>query len=172
MVVFSALEPPEPPTDVHSGRAAMTATVAAHRAKERWFLDRGLPSVLTRRARLRAIWSRSAPCLAFFATLAAVSATTYWLTGRQEYVGAPVVVQRIGLAAALLSVPMAAGIGWFVARMLTDHAQAIVSTVSAVVALVSGAVKGLTFQQHLGYLLTGVVSVVLVLALTASGLGS
>jgi len=150
----------------------MTATVAAHRAKERWFLDRGLPSVLTRRARLRAIWSRSAPCLAFFATLAAVSATTYWLTGRQEYVGAPVVVQRIGLAAALLSIPMAAGIGWFVARMLTDHAQTIVSTVSAVVALVSGAVKGLTFQQHLGYLVTGVVSVVLVLALTASGLGS
>ena len=150
----------------------MDPQLRTRRAEERWFLDRGLPSVLTQRARLQAIWPRSAPCLAFFATLAAVSATTYWLTGRHEYIGAPVVVQRIGLAAALLSIPVAAGIGWFVARMLTDHAQAIVSTVSAVVAVVSGTVKGLTFQQHLGYLVTGVVSVALVLVLTASGLGS
>jgi hypothetical protein len=39
----------------------MDSTIAARRAAERWFLDRGLPSVITRRARLRAIWPRSAP---------------------------------------------------------------------------------------------------------------
>jgi hypothetical protein len=46
----------------------MTATVAAHRAQERWFLGRGLPSVLTQRVPLRAIWPCSAPFLAFTAT--------------------------------------------------------------------------------------------------------
>jgi integrase len=46
----------------------MTTTVAAHRAQERWFLGRGLPSVLTQRARLRAIWPCSARFLAFTAT--------------------------------------------------------------------------------------------------------
>ena len=46
----------------------MTTTVAAHRAQERWFVGRGLPSVLTQRARLRAIWPCSAPFLAFTAT--------------------------------------------------------------------------------------------------------
>lgn len=150
----------------------MTTTVAAHGATERWFLDRGLPSVLTHRVRLRAIWPRSAPCLAFFATLAAVSAVTYLVTGRHEYGGAPIEVQRVGLAIALLSVPVAAGIGLFVARKLTDHARSMVSTVSAVIALASGVVKGLTFQQHLGYLIAAVVSLLLVLILTASGLGS
>ena len=33
-------------------------------AAENWFLRRGLPSVLTRRARWRRLWSRSAPALA------------------------------------------------------------------------------------------------------------
>jgi hypothetical protein len=150
----------------------MDPHLRTRRDAERWFLDHGLPSVLTQRSRLRAIWPRSAPGLAFFATLAACSAITYLLTGRHEYVGAPIAVQRTGLAAALLSIPVAAGIGWFVARMLTDHAQARISTVSAVVALVSGAVKGLAFQQHLEYLVAGVVGLVLVLVLTAAGLGS
>ena len=150
----------------------MTRTDEAHRAAERWFLDRGLPSVLTQRARLRAIWPRSAPCLAFFATLSACSTATYQLTGRHEYGDAPIAVQRIGVAAALLALPVAAGIGWFVARMITDRSQAIVSTVAAVISIASGTVKGLTFQQHLVYLITAVVAVVLVLVLTASGLGS
>jgi hypothetical protein len=126
----------------------MTTPVAAQRAQERWFLDRGLPSVLTQRARTRAIWPRSAPCLAFFATLTACSTATYQLTGRHEYSAAPTEAQRIGLAVALLALPVAAGIGWFVARRLTDHAQAIVSTVSAVIAIASGAVKGLTFGRR------------------------
>jgi hypothetical protein len=46
----------------------MTTTVAALRAKERWFLGRGLPSVLRQRARLRAIWPWS-PAIASLAHL-------------------------------------------------------------------------------------------------------
>jgi hypothetical protein len=38
-------------------------------AAESWFLSRGLPSVLTRRARWRRLWRRSAPALACIATL-------------------------------------------------------------------------------------------------------
>jgi hypothetical protein len=72
-------------------------------------------------------------------------------------------VQRIGLAVALLALPAAAGIGWFVARRLTDHSQAIIA---------SGTVKGMTFEHHLARLIAGIVAVVLVLVLTASGLGS
>lgn len=151
----------------------MTTTVAASRAQERWFLDRGLPSVLTQRARLQAIWPRSAPYLAFNATLSAFSAATYELTGRHEYyIGAPIAVQRIALAVALFALPAAAGIGWFVARMLTDHSQAIAATVSAVIGVAGTTVKGLTFEHHMVRLIAGVAGIVLVLALTASGLGS
>jgi hypothetical protein len=128
--------------------------------------------VLTHRARLRGIWSRSAPFLAFSATLDACSAATYQLTGRYEYyIGAPVAVQRIGLTVALVALPVAAGIGWFVARMLNDHAQAIISTVSAMIDIGSGTIKGLTLEHHLARLIPGVLAVGVVLVLTASGLG-
>ncbi|MCW2733518.1 MAG: hypothetical protein JWR13_4334, partial [Mycobacterium sp.] len=40
-------------------------------AAETWFLQRGLPSVLTRRARWRRLWRRSAAVLAGYATVAA-----------------------------------------------------------------------------------------------------
>ena len=46
-----------------SGRLHMASTAA-----ESWFLTRGLPSVLTRRARWRRLWPRSAPLLAAYAT--------------------------------------------------------------------------------------------------------
>jgi hypothetical protein len=152
---------------------ATTQTVAAHRAQERWFLDRGLPAVLTQRARLRAIWPRSAPFLTLFATLQACSAATYELTGRHElWIGAPIAVQRIGLAVGIVALPAAAGLGWCVARMPGDRSQAIVSVVSAVILVASGAVKGSTFEHHLARLIAAVGAVALVLVLTASGLGS
>jgi hypothetical protein len=150
----------------------MSTTVAAHRAAERWFLDRGLPSVLTPRARLQAVWSRSAPFLAFSATLDVCSAVTYQMTGGFEWFDAPALVQRIGLAVALLTLPVAAGVGWIVARMVTDRAQAIVSAVAVAIGIASGTVKGHTSQQHLAHLAEGIVTVPVVLLLTAAGVGS
>ena len=48
----------------------MSAAETADRvAAETWFLQRGLPSVLTPRARWRRLWQRSAPALAGFATV-------------------------------------------------------------------------------------------------------
>lgn len=153
-------------------RLTTRTTLAADRAAERWFLDRGLPSVLTPGARLQAVWSRSAPCLAFFATLEVSSAATYQMTGRLEWFGAPIHVQRIGLLVALLTLPVAAGVGWFVARKITDRAQAIVSTVAVPIGLASAVVKGLTPEQHLAYLSEAIVSLSVTLLLTAVGVGS
>ena len=150
----------------------MSTTVAAHRAAERWFLDRGLPSVLTSRARLRAVWSRSAPFLAGTATLDACSLVAYRMVGGVGFVGAPAVVQRIGVAVGLLALPVAAGVGWIVARVVPDHAQAIVSAVASAIGIGSQAVKGHTSQQHLVRLAEGIVAVPLVLLLTAVGVGS
>jgi hypothetical protein len=150
----------------------MSTTVAAHRAAERWFLDRGLPSVLTSRARLQAVWSRSAPFLAFTATLDVCSLIAYQMVGGVDFVGAPALVQRIGLAVALLALPVAAGVGWIVARMVTDHAQAIVSVVASAIGIASQTVKGHTSQQHLVRLAEGLVAVPVVLLLTAVGVGS
>lgn len=148
------------------------ASVAHHRAVERWFLDRGVPAVLTQRGRLQAVWSRSAPFLAFGATGETCSAATYQLTGRYDIVHAPVAVQHIGLAVGLLVVPVAAGVGWIVARMVSDHAQAMVSAVAAAIGIAAGAVKGHTFEEHLAYLVMGICAVALSLLLTATGLGS
>src|SRR5262249_42663507 len=121
---------------------------------------------------LQAVWSRSAPCLAFFAVLEACSAVTYQRTGRYEWFDAPTAVQRIGLAVALLALPVAAVVGWIVARMVTDRSQAVVSTAATAVGIASAAVKGHTFQQHLAYFAEGIVAVLVVLLLTALGLGS
>ncbi|HEY9305614.1 MAG TPA: hypothetical protein VIO95_15105 [Mycobacterium sp.] len=147
-------------------------TAAAHRAAERWFLDRGLPSVLPPRARLQAVWPRSAPFLAFSATLDVCSLIAYRITGAKDFVGAPALVQRIGLAVALLALPVAAGVGWLVARMVTDHAKAIVSIVASVIGVASQTVKGHTSQQHLARLAEGIVAVPVVVLLTAVGVGS
>jgi hypothetical protein len=160
-------------TNPVSPTPASATTVAAHRAQERWFLDRGLPSVVTRRARLRALWARSAPFMAASAFVDACSAATYQLTGRHEYyIGAPISVQRIGLIVALLAFPVAASIGWFVARKLADRSQTIVSAVSAVIGTASGTIKGPAFENHLAHLIAGIVAVALVLLLTALGVGS
>src|SRR6516225_9837037 len=48
---------------------------------ERWFLDNGLPSVLTRRARWHGLWPRSAPVLAGFAALMVVALVIHLLVG-------------------------------------------------------------------------------------------
>lgn len=150
----------------------MSTTVAAHRSAERWFLSRGLPAVLTPRARLQAVWSRSAPFLAFTAVGDACSLAAYEMTGQLHFVGAPPVVQRFGVVVALLVVPLAAGVGWIVARMDTDRGQAIVSAVASVIGIGSQTVKGYTSQQHLERLAEGLVAVPVILLLTAVGVGS
>jgi hypothetical protein len=150
----------------------MSTTVAAQRAAERWFLNRGLPAVLTPRARLQSVWSRSAPFLALTAVGDVFSMIAYEMTGQVHFVGAPALVQRVGVVAALLVLPVGAGVGWMVARLLTDRGRAIASTVAVVIGICCQAVKGYTSQQHLERVAEGIVAVAVILLLTAAGVGS
>ncbi|MCW2691118.1 MAG: hypothetical protein JWR37_6008 [Mycobacterium sp.] len=147
----------------------MTAAIASRRAAERWFLDRGLPSVLTPRGRLRSVWPRSAPALAGFAAMTTCLLAIYLLTGNSEINidGEPTRVEWIVLAIITFALPLAAVVGWIIARMVTNRAQAVTSTVAVAVAVVSSGISG-----GLTPMLTTAVIVVIVLALTASGVGS
>src|SRR5689334_24749275 len=53
-------------------------------AAESWFLERGLPFVLTRRARWRRLWTRSSPMLAAYAALQACILAVYLITGSHD----------------------------------------------------------------------------------------
>ncbi|MDT5350922.1 MAG: hypothetical protein QOH91_4209 [Mycobacterium sp.] len=147
----------------------MTAAIAARRAAERWFLDRGLPSVITHRARLRAVWSRSAPALAGYACVSVCLLVIFLLTGRTtiNIDGEPTGVEQIVLAIIALTPPLAGLVGWLVARMVTNRAQSIASMVAVATAVVSDAISDGMFG-----LLATALTVLVVLALTASGLGS
>jgi hypothetical protein len=143
--------------------------VAARRAAERWFLDRGLPSVVTQRARLRAVWPRSSPALAGFATVAVCTTVILLLTGstRVDIDDIPTTVEWVVLAIVVLALPLAVLVGWLVARLVTNRAQAIAAAVSVSVAVASTAI-----ERDLVAVITVGVVVALVLALTASGIGS
>jgi hypothetical protein len=143
--------------------------IAARRAAERWFLDRGLPSVVTQRARLRAVWPRSAPALAGFATMALCTTAIYLLTGsaRIDVDGEPTAKEWVVLVILVLAIPLAVLSGWFVARMVTNRAQTISAAVSVAVGVASAVIQ----RDFEVLVLTGVV-VAIVLAATASGVGS
>jgi len=143
--------------------------VAARRAAERWFLDRGLPSVVTQRARLRAVWPRSAPALAGFATITLCTTAIYLLTGsaRIDVDGEPTPKEWAVLAIVVLAIPLAVVAGWRVARMETNRAQ----TISAAVSVAIGGVAAAIQRDLEALVVTGVV-VAIVLATTASGIGS
>lgn len=68
-------------------------------AAESWFLERGLPSVLTRRARWRRLGPRSAPMLAAYATQQACVLPIYLITGGHdvEITGEPTTSELIVL---------------------------------------------------------------------------
>jgi hypothetical protein len=143
--------------------------VAARRAAERWFLDRGLPSVVTQRARLRAVWPRSAPALAGFAAVVVCTTVVYLLTGSTaiNVDGVPTTVEWLVLTIVVLALPLAVLAGWLVARMVTNRAQAIAAGVSVLVAVAASAV-----ERDVASLIMVAVVVVLVLTMTASGIGS
>jgi hypothetical protein len=147
----------------------MTSAIAARRAAERWFLDHGLPSVVTRRARLRAAWSRSAPTLTGFAVVAGCVLTIFLLTGHTgvDIDGEPSAVEWVVLGIVALALPLAAISGWAVARMTTNRAQAITSTIAVAFCAGTEAISDGAF----GLLATAAV-VASTLALTSSGVGS
>ncbi|WP_082978447.1 hypothetical protein [Mycobacterium sp. 1081908.1] len=141
----------------------------ANAAAESWFLNRGLPSVLTRRSRWRRLWPRSAPALAAYATLQACVLPVYLITGgRDVHInGEPTTSEVILLTIIGLALPLMAVVGWLVSRSRSGRTRAAVSTAAVLVVACVGAVVGGAAQ-----LAQEAVVVAAVLVLTGCGVGS
>ena len=138
-------------------------------AAESWFLERGLPFVLTRRARWRRLWPRSAPILAAYGTLQACILPIYLITGGHDVAitGEPTTSQLIVLAIIGLALPLMAIVGWLVSRSRSGRTRAGIATIAVVtVACVAATVGGATDLAQ------GAVVVAAVLILTGCGVGS
>ncbi|TPG33484.1 hypothetical protein [Mycolicibacterium hodleri] len=138
-------------------------------AAESWFLARGLPAVLTHRARLRKVVSRTVPALAGLGTISVCLLIIYLLTGSTdvEVDGLPTTVEWFALTVLALALPLAFLAGWLAARMTTPRARATASILFTIVALVIP-----VLLHDVGDVVVMAVAVVLALLLTASGLGS
>jgi hypothetical protein len=138
-------------------------------AAESWFLQRGLPFVLTRRARWRRLWPRSAPILAAYGTLQACILPIYLITGGHdvEITGEPTTSQLIVLAIIGLAIPLMAIVGSLVSRSRSGRTRAGIATVAAVVVACVGATVGGPTE-----LAREAVVVAAVLILTGCGVGS
>jgi len=147
----------------------LTRRGTAGSAAESWFLERGLPFVLTRRARWRRLWPRSAPILAAYGTLQACVLPIYLITGGHdvEITGEPTTSQLIVLAIIGLALPLMAIVGWLVSRSRSGRTRAGIATIAVVtVACVAATVGGATDLAQ------GAVVVAAVLILTGCGVGS
>jgi hypothetical protein len=147
----------------------MPTPASTRTAAERWFLDNGLPSVLTRRARWRGLWPRSAPVFAGYAAVMVVGLVIHVLVGNVEVdiEGTPTTVEWIVLAVLVLTVPVVVITGWLVSRLRSRRARFLASTAGAVVAIVSD-----VFAGDATDVACTAVGLALVLLLTATGLGS
>ena len=138
-------------------------------AAESWFLERGLPSVLTRRARWRRLWPRSAPILAAYGALQVCTLSLYLITGGHDVIitGEPTTSELIVLTIIGLALPLMAVVGWLVSRSRSGRTRAGIATIAVVVvACVAATVGGPT------QLLQEAVVVAAVLILTGCGVGS
>jgi hypothetical protein len=135
---------------------------------DQWFLARGMPAVLTTRARLRDVLSRSAPALAAYAVITTALLAVYLLIGTSEvYIdGPPTPVERLVLAVILVSVPLAVFVGRRVSR-LDRRVQLVVAIASVVVGSVFGVIQG-----GPSHLVVTVVWVLVVLVSTVTGVGA
>ena len=153
------------------GPAARTAGLrkTGSSAAERWFLERGLPSVLTRRARWRRLWPRSAPILAAYGTLQACVLSVYLITGGHdvEITGEPTTSELIVLAIVGVTLPMMAVVGWLVSRIQSGRTRAGIATLAVVVVACVGTTVG-----GLAELVQEAIVVAAVLVLTGCGAGA
>ena len=147
----------------------LTRRGTAGSAAESWFLERGLPFVLTRRARWRRLWPRSAPILAAYGMLQVCILPIYLITGGHDVAitGEPTTSQLIVLAIIGLALPLMAIVGWLVSRSRRGRTRAGIATIAVVtVACVAATVGGATDLAQ------GAVVVAAVLILTGCGVGS
>ena len=135
---------------------------------ESWFLDRGLPSVLTMRGRWRRLWPRSAAALAFYAAILACRVPLYLLTGRHEIqTERPTVAEWVVLAFIAATLPLSLLIGWLVSRLPHKRIRTVAATIAVAVAVIAA-----LFDEGPGELVQTAVVVLAVLILTGCGVGS
>jgi hypothetical protein len=141
----------------------------ASAAAESWFLERGLPSVLTRRSRWRRLWPRSAPMLAAYGALQACVLPVYLITGGHdvEITGEPTTSELIVLVIVALALPFMAVVGWLVSRSRSGRTRAAVATLAVIIVAIVETTAGGPAQ-----LAQEAVVVAAVLALTGCGVGS
>ncbi|OBB03056.1 hypothetical protein A5662_00975 [Mycobacteriaceae bacterium 1482268.1] len=147
--------------------------VAQRRAADRWFLERGLPTVLRPGALVRRLWPRSAPALAAFAVFMLNSVLVVQITGKHtiDIDGQPTRTEWFILGLVVLVLPVAAAVGWCVSRIRSIRARTTVAFVSLAAAIVGGIVGGPS-EEILANLVFEAIVIVIGLALTACGVGS
>ncbi|BAX93119.1 hypothetical protein [Mycobacterium shigaense] len=142
-----------------------TVTVAA----ESWFLERGLPSVLTRRGRWRRLWTRSSPMLTAWATVEACLLSVFFTSdGHEVFIdGTPTTRQWVILGMLAAALPLAALFGWLVSRISNARTRTAVASLAVVFTIACG-----VFESGPVQLTRDAVILALVLLLTGSGVGS
>ena len=141
------------------------ATVAA----ETWFLQRGLPSMLTKRSRWRRLWSRSAPALAAYAAFHCWAFPLFLITkGEDVNIGEnPTARDWVVLSIVAVAPVLVVAAGWLVSRMTDSRKRAMTATVAvSVVGIVT------VVETNPSHLPGAAIFTALVLLVTASGMGS
>lgn len=150
-------------------RRAIAPRTSPNAEAEAWFLQRGLPSVLTQRARWRRLWSRSAPMLSAYATLHCWMLPVLLITHGDEVIidGSPtprewVILGLVAIAPALIML-----VGWLVSRLSDSRKRSLAATAAvSVVAII------IVVETSVTHLPDAAIVAVAVLLLTASGIGS
>ena len=163
----------DPTVDRNTAASQSVIGVEQRRAADKWFLERGLPAVLRPGRLVRRLWPRSAPALAAFAVFMLNSAVLVLVTGKHtvNIEGGPTRTEWFVLGLVVLVLPIASLVGWFVSRISTVRGRTLAATVAVMVAIAAGVVGGPS-PRVLADLLFEAVVIAIVLALTASGLGS
>src|SRR5262245_24787486 len=104
---------------------------------ESWFLRRGLPSVLTRRARWRRLWQRPAPVLAGLASISRAGLGIAIGTGFRgvDIDLEPTRGEWVVIAVLPAIVPVALLVGWLVSKLRVREKR-IAATISVVLIFV------------------------------------
>src|SRR5271156_4302138 len=104
---------------------------SASAAAESWFLARGLPSVLTRRARWRGLWPRSAPAIASYTTLHSWTVPVFLITGGHDVNidGEPTAAEWTLLVLIALAPPLIVGVGWLVSRLSNSGIRSVIAII-------------------------------------------
>jgi hypothetical protein len=161
------------PTDPDVDEGPCVPAAADRVAAETWFLQRGLPSVLTRRARWRRLWRRSAPALAGYATVAAGITVIGIASGGLaiDIDDDPTPAQWLILGVLAAIVPLALLVTWLVSRIESPRGRRNAATAAVVVAVLC-ALPNATWAGRVDDVVTALQVTALTLVLNGLGIGS